>query len=288
MSKTLFVGNGINRLEPTQDVSWAKILQDLAQELNGLSLLDLREDKPFTLVYETLWLKSLQNRKELNVSLKERVSNLMRKMMPNQYHYSFLKLGIKNIITPNYDYCFEKTNQCRVEHSNIEVESKYSVHRRIKIDNTYIWHIHGEIDNHVTIMLGYEHYGGYLQKIRKYLLPDQNNKEINAENLKEIFKRKQVSSWIDLFLRDEVHIVGFSLDYAELDIWWLLVFKAQCKSIYGIEPGKTIYYYWTKEKKNNQDEAKLQLLKALDVKVYSQYKIKSYQICYDRFLKSFK
>lgn len=282
MGITLFVGNGINRLEPKNDISWGKVLMSLGQKLDGKSLLDLKDDKPYTLIYETLMLRLFHHEKRHDLLLKKHVANLMQKVSPNPYHHKLVNCGVKNIITSNYDYCFEKTGQTQVEHFNSE--SKYSAFRKTKIGNTYIWHIHGEVKEPESIMLGYEQYGGYLQKIRKYLLPSQKDRKINIANLKKIFNKKQTNSWIDLFLRDEVHILGFNMDYSEIDIWWLLVFKAQCKTKYGIEPGGTIYYHWGDREINNQDNAKLQLLSDLDVTVHSQYEGKPFQSCYDRFL----
>lgn len=73
------------------------------------------------------------------------------------------------------------------------------------------------------------------------------------------------------------------MDYSEIDIWWLLVFKAQCKAKYGLEPGRTIYYHWTKCKENDQGRAKLQLLEALGVEVRPRYEIQSFEDCYNNF-----
>ena len=291
MEKTLFLGNGINLLETENKVSWKGILNDLAQKVGGHSLLEMQEDKPFTLIYETLCLNFIQkNNIKQDLSFKQYISNLMLRMTPNNFHTKFLELGVKNIITTNYDYSFEKTNCIQYCRHDLKSESRYSAYRRTKVGNTYIWHIHGEIELSRSIMLGYEHYGGYLQKIRKYVLPSQSQKEgkeKNIANLKRIFDREQTNSWVDLFLRDDVSILGFSLDYSEIDIWWLLVFKSQCKARYGIDPGKTIYYHWTDKKVNNRDEAKLQLLKALGVDVHSKYEVTSFCSCYDEFLEGF-
>lgn len=209
MDKTLYVGNGINRLEMTRDLSWEKVLEDLARKLGGQSLLDLQGNKPFTLIYETLRLKLFQSGKKQDVLLKQDVSDSMREMAPNQYHRKLLNLGVKNIITSNYDYCFEMVDQAGVKHFNVARESKYNAFRRTKTGDTYIWHIHGEVEEPESIMLGYEQYGGYLQKIRKYLLPSQKLRKLNIANQKKKFDRKQTNSWVDLFLRDEVHILGF-------------------------------------------------------------------------------
>lgn len=32
-------------------------------------------------------------------------------------------------------------------------------------------------------------------------------------------------SWIDYFVSNDVHILGFAFDLAEIDLWWLLAYK---------------------------------------------------------------
>jgi hypothetical protein len=282
MGVTLFIGNGINRLETQHNYSWEDVLRDLAQKVGGQDLLELKDDKPFPLIYETMQLKLPSNGRQQDLSLKKHISISLQKMMPNLYHHKFLSFGVKNIITTNYDYCFERTEQKAVEHVNTAGESKYSAFRRTKASNTYVWHIHGEIDKPDSILMGYEQYGGYLQKIRNYLLPLRNktSKSVIA-HLKKKFDGSQTKSWVDLFLRDDVHTLGFSMDYSEIDIWWLLVFKAQCKTRYSIKPGRTFYYHWS-TKESNRDKAKLQLLEALGVVVYSKYG-DDFKTCYDDF-----
>jgi hypothetical protein len=44
-------------------------------------------------------------------------------------------------------------------------------------------------------------------------------------------------SWLDFFFRDNTHIkiIGFKLDIEELDLWWLLTYRA--KVMYGAKKG---------------------------------------------------
>lgn len=30
------------------------------------------------------------------------------------------------------------------------------------------------------------------------------------------------TGWVDIFFTGNLHIIGFSLDYSEIDIWWVL------------------------------------------------------------------
>lgn len=285
---TLFIGNGINYFETQEKYSWKQVLVDLARKIDGQSLLDLMDNKPLTLIYETMSLKSFEKANQSDLSLKKEVSRLLQNMTWNKYHQRFLNIGVKNIITTNYDYSFEKAGQTLIDHANVKRETRYSSFRRTRVGKTYVWHVHGEVEETDSIMLGFEQYSGYLQKIRNYVVPPQKKRFLVRENLERIFDRNQTNSWVDLFLRDEIHILGFGMDYSEMDIWWLIAYKAQCKARHGMEPGKTVYYHWTDKEKNERDEAKLQLLEALDVVVYKKYLIDSFQVCYDKFLEDFK
>ena len=76
-------------------------------------------------------------------------------------------------------------------------------------------------------MLGYDHYAGNLQKIRNYITASIRHDNQRLESIIKSDRRDPESlenpiSWVDLFLTRNVHILGFGLDFSELDIWWLL------------------------------------------------------------------
>ena len=47
--------------------------------------------------------------------------------------------------------------------------------------------------------------------------------------MKEKIRNKQFtdSSWVELFFSSNIHIMGFSLDFAETDIWWVINRRAR-------------------------------------------------------------
>ncbi|MGL0957632.1 hypothetical protein ABMX86_22250 [Vibrio vulnificus] len=53
------------------------------------------------------------------------------------------------------------------------------------------------------------------------------------------------TSWVDLFFSGDVHILGFSLDYSETDIWWLLNKRARFY-VDGLVNNK-VYFYDSKD-----------------------------------------
>jgi len=283
MPKTLFLGNGINKLT-NLGIGWDDVLNDLASEVDGTKLLKHKDYVPFTLIYEGLSSKSSENSKRGITPLKKKVAKLLRKMEFNPFHKQVMDLGIDHIITTNYDYSLENSISNFFKPENFRKESRYSIFRRAKVGNTNVWHIHGEIEKPETITLGHEQYSGQLEHLRKHL----TSKKVSPfrKNYSNFESSDLEYSWGDVFLRDEIHIVGFSLDYSEIDIWWLLTFKAQYESRYKITCGPTIFHYWSDKLQDEKDMGKIELLKSLKVRVDEKFGI-NYEKTYVGFLKRF-
>ena len=280
MNKTLFLGNGINRLT-NLGVGWNDVISALASDVGGEELLKYKENIPFTLIYEGFSSKKLENSKRGITPLKEKVANLLSKMVSNPYHERIMNLGMKHIITSNYDYSLENSISEISDFEFFRNETRYSVFRRVKVANSNIWHIHGEVEKPATITLGHEQYSGQLEHLRKHL----TSKDASPFRIHQSgFENSDLKySWGDVFLRDEIHIVGFSLDYSEVDIWWLLTFKAQYEARYHIKCGPTIYYYWSSGPKKEKDKGKIELLKSLKINVEEKFNI-DYREMYDRLI----
>lgn len=78
-----------------------------------------------------------------------------------------------------------------------------------------------------------------------------------------------IYSWADVFFMTDLHIIGFGLDFAELDIWWLLNRRIRLNKDYDNPVKNKIYYYVTDPITtiNGQMMQKLQLLKEYDVQI---------------------
>ena len=289
--KCLLVGNGINLLSRNGQ-SWQQVLRDLARKADKEQIImELSEHKPFTLIYEEISLRSHEFNGTKEIELKKYVASLVKQIEPNMFHERFIDSNIKNIITTNYDYSFEKS--CRnysSQKANLARETKYSNFRRRVINNTNVWHIHGEADVPNSITLGHEQYSGTIQKMRNYLTGDRENTGgpvspfkcgiANFENESEVY------SWLDIFLRDEVHIVGFGLDYTEIDLWWLLSYKARIRQKRGnsLHVGETYFHHFYDRTINDKERAKHLILKSLGVKVQTKNVNGDFQQAYNDFL----
>ena len=181
-----------------------------------------------------------------------------------------LNLKIKNILTTNYDYNFESvefSDQKKLKHTEKIKETTYSLFRNYKIKDKYIWHIHGELNYPQSILLGYNHYSGYLQQIRNYFYNGLNYKNENyfpalrvrIENGPIFFQ-----TWIDFFFLSNVYILGLSLDFTEMHLWWILNIRSRLMNSKKNLITNEIYFIIPDNEDLNQDI--LQLLSINDVK----------------------
>ena len=220
--RVLLLGNGINRL--SNEYSWSDLLDDLIKDAGALEVIKYREEKPFTLLYEEIYMRALMHLQRKELRLKEKIADLvLRKFTPNEFHTKLLNLDVAHILTTNYDYNLERsvhTDQGRA--ANVLIERKYNLFRRRNVNGKYIWHLHGEADVPNSITLGHEHYVGYLQKMGNYLkdkitsTSKGEKKAIRSPLQKAIFRQEQfgefdkasttVYSWVDLFVMHDVYI----------------------------------------------------------------------------------
>lgn len=266
--QVLLLGNGIN--DVTSHYKWSDLIADLINYA-GLKTIRIDEKKPFPLLYEEIYLTNLKSNKLSETKLKNFITQKMTALVPNSVHERISSFGFADIITTNYDYTIEKAHRSsdkadELRNSGAIREKRYSVFRSKQIQNTKIWHVHGEIDNPNSILLGNEHYGGNLQHIRSYVVDGASYSSFKSPSLISLIKRKGIKnySWVDLIFTRDVHIVGFTLDFIELDLWWLITYRARKKLERALPINNRLTYYYPKE----YEEAirfKLEMLEANEV-----------------------
>ena len=286
MNQVLLIGNGLNRL--SGGYSWENVLLELAKNADVPELMCRKDLTPFSILYEEIAVHSHVQSRTQERELKHLVARLVKKMRHNKYHEAFMEMAGNHVLTTNYDYNLETATSRTSRTSSFRSESRYSVFRKQTVSNKYVWHIHGEINMPDSILLGYDHYSGQLQKLRTYATADHSTKT----QLKSPFKLHHLDfeisggtySWIDVFLRDEVHIVGFTLDYTEIDLWWLLSYKQRLNQLSGYETGRTIYYRVSEHEQSERERARLEALKSFGVEI-KEHKVKrDYRDGYDQIL----
>jgi hypothetical protein len=290
---SILIGNGPNLLSQ-DDCSWNQILEKLAEFVGDKELTNHSTGTPFPLLYEKLAVQYIRMGKQ-EKELKLFVSKLMNEMVPNGIHRRIVNSGIKHILTTNYDYNFELTAENIKQPANLIEENRYNLYRRNKLNHSNIWHIHGEISKPRTITLGYDHYVGYLSKIKEYLIWERRGKNKSKySNEHSIYLQgesqfddieKLIYSWVDVFLRDDIHILGLGLDYSEIDLWWLLILKERQRlksSTIFHSPiiGKTIFYNIYNDSITKIILEKIDILKSIGVQIVNILNDRGYERAY--------
>jgi len=242
----LLIGNGVNT--PSNGVSWKDLLNKIVKFCECPDL-QTDEDKPFPLFYEKIFLTAINKGSiQREVDLKKFIATEVSKIEPNVVHQMIRELRPAHIITLNYEFLLE--GEKPIKNEGLVNESLYSVFRKYLVDGITFWHPHGDCHNPISINLGYEHYGGQLQKMRNYVtsLPEYKTKKVAQsplfQRLKAGLQVADIQSWIDLFFLVDIHIIGLTLDFVETDLWWLLTYRArqqQYKQTFPID--NKIYYY---------------------------------------------
>jgi hypothetical protein len=227
--KVLLLGNGINRVD--NDYSWDNLMGDLL-EFAGLNDAVTRDEKPFPLLYEEIYLRYAALGVKKEVALKSKIKELLRNITSNALHEKVFQTQVDEILTTNYDYNLESASPNGLEGSpyiHPIKGSKYSLMRRRQVGDKVVWHIHGEKRAPGTILLGYEQYAGYLQTIRSYVISGIRYKNLHLPSVLQRIKKREteVLTWIDHFFFSDIYIVGLSMDFVEMHLWWLLDIRAR-------------------------------------------------------------
>ena len=288
MAITLLLGNGINRLN-NNNSSWQHVLLELASRNGQRHGLEYVEQKPFPLLYEEIFLReTFANATTRELTLKRYIANLIEGIRHNEFHRRLVDSRVRHILTTNYDYNFENASVNDSRGANLDRETKYSVFRRRAVGNKFVWHIHGEARAPSTINLGYDQYCGYVQKLRTYATANRTSKTggspFKIGNLVFDDQADQLYSWLDVFFRDDVHIVGLSMDFTEIDLWWVLTYKARLGAG-GLKVGTTHFHDWHVRDGDLNRLAKHSLLKALGVHVDARRVSRTFEAEYDRLLR---
>lgn len=273
--KAMLIGNGLNRLDSSQSFSWGKLLQELKDRYK----IDVDLDnffKPFPLAFDEMQhLKSGSNslRNKLKVfkqGIKTEIENqLAGKRGFNDYHRKLASLEYDDILTTNYDYSLEKSIEPNFiskkrKFAQNRQERKLSLKRCYKLNsNTKFWHIHGELfdsRNHTSasnsypeesIMIGYEHYAHYLEKIQENVKGKSGSQKTDNQSLTiRIRDNKPCIFWTDILFTHSIDIIGQAIDFSENHLWWLFNYRANLMregiSKNGVHINNKIRFFYAK------------------------------------------
>lgn len=250
--KVLFLGNGINLC--WNGTKWSDIISGYASE-SGIEY----DKAVFDKLPATLQIVAATG-DHVNSNMSSMAETLLSAELCDE-HRSFLgevlAIPFDQIITTNYTYELEKTIEPRYSRGTSRFSTFYSVdkinrsndlmlHRFTKLPyagaDKYVWHIHGIAYKPSSIIIGHYYYGKLVSQIQSYV-GKMMSRYKTAETTSEEYKPL---SWIDYFMLGDVYMLGFGLDPAEFDIWWL----ACCKK--RNSPNSKICYY-SKETAREQE-----------------------------------
>ena len=266
--RVLLLGNGLLRIKGND--SWDKVIDDMCSKELSQADRKLISDLPNQLGVIVASNNQVDKKMDefskrmLDISFDdEKVAELARRICKNKFDY---------ILTTNYSYEVEKALNPKFQ-IKPGVSSKYrksslklkdysgdmNIHQYMDVSNNEnrtppIWHIHGEAAKPKNMVMGHYYYG---KLISRYL------KEIAGFNKRYSYTQNHnlsftPHSWIDCFMLSDVHIVGFALDYSEIDIWWLLNAKL-------MHSPTGVYWY-----EANVDRKKELLAKSCGIEVISK------------------
>ncbi|WP_246795461.1 SIR2 family protein [Burkholderia perseverans] len=254
-------------------LSWQQLLSKLTAELGLDGQITYHDQKPLSLLFEELCVRvpDFKTVRAAEHEVKKRIALLMDSFPPHELLRP-LVVQFDSILTTNYDASIEDALAGPLYYQqSMMPESRYSLFRKNDVGARQVWHIHGDASRPQSILLGYDHYAGYLQKIRNYVTNGMSPTESKVVLSNAATRRKEenqggrpIFSWVDLFLRDHLHIVGFGFDFTEIDLWWLLVYKRRRDT----KTGKTFFYCIDIDRNIYEREAaKMSLFTSLGVEI---------------------
>jgi hypothetical protein len=196
----LLVGNGLNRLSGDEGIAWDELLIEAAKaDCPGFKTPDhVHGAGQYPLLYDLLLMRlshGSPDRNDIATRFQQRIARILderaSRMVSSESDAAtrvcdeLLALRPGHIITPNFDpfirKCAEKMHSTsysylpsswRLKESGVKRanETKYSLFRRFVSQSDaapVIWHMHGSTEECRSIMLGYEHYVGQVEKLRR-------------------------------------------------------------------------------------------------------------------------
>ncbi len=261
MESALLIGNGLNRCHLDKKLSWEALMREIA----GKYSVAFHENNSFPLEFECMANRVCQqDGKALDDVIKGLKGDIAAKINtfspePDWIHSQFVNLPVREIMTTNYDYYLEKilSPDFPQKWKGEATQDSYGLRRRYIGENKTVRHIHGDADKSNSICLGYDHYARSIVRMRDYF-----KKEVDLEDTlakqplpqegqlpkKEKKQHFYGESWMELFFTHDIHIVGLSLDVCEIDLWWMLTYRAKlmAKSPTVRQNIKNkVYFYYT-------------------------------------------
>lgn len=244
IENTLFLGNGFSRSIFKDMPSWSGLFEETDSPISNYTVLyevyrlnegkkGFREDE----IKEKL-IQRISDSFSLQ-SIKGEIRNL------DQFGKYLSQHNVSNIITTNYDngieyilcqFCgySERLSDGMVPERIYSVRTHKLLYNERTRHTVKLWKIHGDLDRLKSITLGFDQYCGALSKLMAYVKGTYQSSQSEGNIVCSIPMKEKCSrrdfdnlSWVELFFRTNIYIIGFGMDFSEIDIWWLLNKRAR-------------------------------------------------------------
>lgn len=247
----LFLGNGINY---NDKFSWNNVINKTAENEENTSLLKHSGSfqVPNTILSFALCSDDDTKRHSTYLDAFKEYDH-----EPNEQLNKLLDIPFNAILTTNYTYELEQ--QYKSDYSQLSAsgkrkyafqyakDSKYLIHTFNKFsDSPPIWHVHGELRRKSSMILSHDEYARLIGEIVSH------NKQL-GNGIEKYYSSFKAKSWVDYFVVGNIFFRGYSLDFSELDIWWLLGRKLRERAPVG-----NVFFY---EPASEQNRYKHEVLK---------------------------
>lgn len=276
--QVLLIGNGLNRPfgQTKGKADTDGILRAAWRETHDF-MLPCRDAEP----RHAFWDLTLPQ--QVVVATKDRVQTCMNTLaaafqeltVPDEQAALIRKIldtGFDAILTTNYSLEFEKTvipnyTPGKAYHRYRTTEKRKGTARQFGLyqctelpcgGRPSLWHIHGTALRKDSLVMGQMYYG----KLMAEAIARANVVNRDFRAAQQAHRGFRPKSWVDFFLIGDVHILGFSLELSETDLWWLLSYK---RCAFREQTGAEVYFYTANEK--SIAEEKRLLLDCYGVKV---------------------
>lgn len=272
--KILFLGNGFNRINDHHTYSWGSLMEQLriaaALEPNAAY------GKPFPFFYEEIYLETYRRHATSEETLLNSVLKTIANLSLNNLYHQLPDLPMDAFITTNYDYLIEQSLSDQKLQREVTYkdgpERKYRIRTYNQVDHYKVWHIHGEQAVPSTLVLGQKMYADVVSQIVKYI---------------EQQDPTQRNSWIDYLFYEEVHILGYGMQYEEISVWAVLNERARKIAKQQLPLNKIVYYdYQGDDQQWNQSFHSL--LESHHIHVEVNHIGEDYEAFYQRILNELK
>lgn len=268
MNNYLLIGNGLNRCLP-DGIPWGNLLKNIADKYS----VSYDPNITMPLEFERIVNEYLDSNPSIDApasvihDIKCEIANIIGKvnLQEGAIHYRLNGLDLNGILTTNYDVLIEKAFDEEYIYDG-STSKKYLFEKTGVVNTKQFYHLHGIANCAPSLCLGYEHYMGMVEHLRRNLNAKKNNISTEMAIKRILFEEEPAKeTWGELFYTSNIGIIGLELSESESDIWWLITHRASlyysdyCSLRSDGRLSNTIVYYdiLDEEKKDKpEDEEK--------------------------------